>query len=311
VATARSPLASAVGVVRRTLAPLSPRRRRWLRFLASFELDPDLLHQPVAEPGPRDFVICGCPRSGTTLLAAALFQPPAAVTVMEPWDGMRLLPAELFASLRGELAEAGRLRRGKLDVDALLAEGAVRWVREGTPTPPLDVGSEVRLGVKWPAFWRYLELLEETRFLVCVREPFDTVASFKLKGGRLGEGLEYDLAFNRSVNAELLAAAPDRSDLRRALLYETIHRRLLPHVGRENVLLVRYECWFDDPSALIAEIGGFLGVPLGPGPARIRPAHRNRLLTAGEIDLVRERCRSAEAFGYDLGDAPEPAPAAA
>ena len=68
---------------------LSPRRRRWERFLQALPLDPSELEVPLAPPGRDDFIICGCPRTGTTLLAAVLFQPPRMVTCMEPWDGMR------------------------------------------------------------------------------------------------------------------------------------------------------------------------------------------------------------------------------
>jgi len=60
---------------------LSPRHRRWRRLLDSLTLDPDHLPRPVEAPGTRDFVICGCPRTGTALLTAMLFQPPRVVTV--------------------------------------------------------------------------------------------------------------------------------------------------------------------------------------------------------------------------------------
>lgn len=290
-------------LLHRLLAPLSPRRRRWQRFLRELPLDPEALPRPLAAPGSRDFVVCGSPRTGTTLLAAALFQPPTCLTVMEPWDGMRMPPARLFASLREELGETGRLRRGKLDVVALLRNGTVRWWPEGRTTPRLEYRPTSLLGVKWPAYWRYLELLPETRFLVCLRHPVDTIASYRNRGGRLGAGLEYDTAFNRRLNRELRLAA-DTPALRRVLFYDAIHRAILPHLERPNVLTVRFERWFDDPEALVDEIGAFLGVRLNPPPVRIREPRGRSELPPEELALVVEHCTMARALGYSLKHLP-------
>ena len=283
--------------LRSLIVPLSPRRQRWKRFLSELRLDAADLPRPLPAPSPRDFIICGAPRTGTTLLAAMLFQPPRVLTVMEPWDGMRLPPAELFASLREEIVSTGRLRRGKLHIARLLEEGVVEWRGEGTESPPLTASEDFLLGVKWPAYWRYLELLPETRFLVCVRDPLEVLNSFKREGGRLRDGLEYDIAFNRELNADLEAATADLS-LRRVLLYERIHQRILPWLSHPNVFTVRYERWFSDPGELLGEIGNFLGVELGPPPATIRRSPHEISLSAPEVALLREHCKSADLLGY-------------
>lgn len=242
--------------------------------------------------------MCGSPRSGTTLLCASLFQPPMAVTVMEPWDGMRLGPAALFASLRGELAATARLERGRLDVEALLARGVVAWCPEGSPTPPLSLAEDHLLGVKWPDYWRYLDLLPETRFLVCTRHPFEVIASYK-QTGRLAFGLQQTMAFTREINADLRSATRDPA-LRRVLLYDYINERILPALARPNVLSVRYERWFQDPDGLLDEIGTFLGADLGSSPVRIRPPRSQSTLPEAEVALIREHCRTAGPLGYDL-----------
>lgn len=281
------------------LAGLSPQRRRWLRFLRELPLDPMTLPQPIEEPPDGDFIICGCPRSGTTLLAAQLFQPPRLVTVMEPWDGMRLPPAELFRSLRREIVEQGRLRRGRLDAAALGAEGAVRWQAEGANPVPLEVDEDFRLGVKWPAYWRFLDLLPRTRFVVCLRHPAEVVSSFKRKGGRLGEGLEYDTLFHRAMNQALLLDATHPAE-RRALLYERINASLLPHLERPEVFPVRYERWFEDPETLQRELQDFLRVELRPWPARLHTATAPTSLEAEDLAALRRHGASARALGYDL-----------
>ena len=289
--------------IRERLAVFSPRRWQWQRFLRSLPVDPDALPRPLPAPGERDFIICGVPRSGTTLVAAMLFQPPHVITVMEPWDGMRLPPADLFASLREEIESTGALGRGKLDVDVLRDRGAVRWKQEGeAPVSLPDMASAYALGIKWPAFWRYVELLPNTRFLVCVRDPFEVVNSFKKEGGRLAEGLMYDTAFNRAMHADLLRRTDD-PELRRVLLYTTISERLRPYLDAPNVFVVRYERWFTDPDALLSEIASFLNVPITDPPARLRDPGAPAQLTEHEMGLVRRHAQVAAAFGYDLSTA--------
>lgn len=278
---------------------VSPRHRRWHATLRSCQLDPAVLPDPLPAPGPRDFIICGSPRTGTALLAAQMFQPPSIVTVMEPWDGLRLPPATLFDSLRTEV-DSGVLRRGRLDVRALRDRGEVCWVGEGHQEVHLSVDADALLGVKWPAFWRYLGRLPATKFLVCLRHPASVVASYRRAGGRLAEGLEYDVAFHRNMNHDLLATTDDPAR-RRVALFDHISQHVLAHLDDDNVLAVRYERWFQDPERLMEEIAAFLDVDgkLWPGPARVSrgtpapPADE-------DVQAVVRFCRTAERLGYDL-----------
>lgn len=280
--------------IRRAFRALSPRHRRWAKLLAGLTLDPVALPRPLPPPGPNDFIVCGSPRTGTALLVAMLFQPPRAVCVMEPWDGLSLLPAELFTSLRAEL-EDGVLRRGRLDVGALRSSGAVRWCRDGERPVDVEMDGGYALGVKFPTFWQYLDVLPQTRFLVCVRDPRDTVASYAATGGRLAAGLDYDVPFNRVMNEHLLGVTDDPA-LRRVLMYDYINQRILPHLDRPNVMVVRYERWFEDPRALLDEVGAFLEVRLPDVPAVIRS---RPVSDPGMHDeLIRRHCTTAPALGY-------------
>jgi Sulfotransferase family len=286
-----------LGQFREAAGAISARRRRWRRFLAGLALDPDRLPRPVEAPGSRDFFICGASRTGTSLLAAALFQPPSVITVMEPWDGMRLPPADLFRSLRGEIDQTGGLRRGRLDIEWLSSDGTVRWGRDEDFQIELAVGSDYLLGVKWPVFWRYLDLLPSARFLVCVRHPVEVTNSFKRTGGRLAEGLDYDTAFNRRMNDELTSATADPK-LRRVLLYEYVTSRLLPHLQQPNVRVVRYERWFTEPETLLRELSDFLEVPLHSDKVRIQPPKSESEGTREQKALIKRYCPSAVALGY-------------
>ena len=234
------------------------------------------------------------------MLAAMLFQPPAAVTVMEPWDGMRYAPKDLFASIHKEISETGCLARGKLDIAALNAEKAVRWIKEGTQRTDLKGLSEnYLLGIKWPAFWRYMELLPRTKFILCVRDPLEVINSFKKQGGRLGQGLMYDTAFNRSMNESLLAATNDAAR-RRVLLYSYISERVQAYCDAPNVYVARYERWFSEPEVMLAELSEFLGVQLTQFPVQLRNPPEVQHLTDTDLKLIQEHAGVAAAFGYTL-----------
>lgn len=278
---------------------LSPRRRRWERFLRDLSLDPDKLPSLMAQPTERDFIICGCPRTGTTLLSGMLFQPPNCATVMEPWDGMRFPPAELFRSLRQEITDTGVLTRGRLDSDALIDEGQIRWCKEGESVAGFDADPDLLVGIKWTGFWRYLESLSSTKFLVCLRHPAEVINSFKKSGGRLAEGLDYDTAFNHKMNMHLSSATNDPV-VRQVLMFDYIHARIVPHLSRPNVFPVRYERWFTDRSALLQEIGEFLDVELHKGYPRIRPPASTSQLSDRELKLLQSECHTLDALGYDL-----------
>lgn len=231
------------------------------------------------------------------MLSALLFKSPEIVVCMEPWDGLRLAPAALFASIRQEIEQTGRLSRGRLDLNAL-ATGEVKWHRDGAGMYPIDVEPGYLLGVKWPGFWRYLDLLPQTRFLVCVRHPVDVISSFEQTGGRLAEGLEYDVAFHRRMNRELTRATNDVR-VRRALLYQHVAERILPHIHRPQVLLIHFERWESEPARVLREIFDFLEVDLPPQPQVPIRVPEGRTDT-GRNDLIRRYCPSAVDLGYDV-----------
>lgn len=216
---------------------------------------------------------------------------------MEPWDGMRMPVADLFDGLRLEIG-SGTLRRGRLDVEALASKGEVRWCGDGEKPVDLELPESFLLGVKWPAFWRYLDLLEETLFLVCIRDPVETIASFKKAGGRLAEGLNYDIAFNGEMNAYLESATRD-IEVRRVLLYEYINSRIVEHLDRPNIQMVRYERWFDDAAGLQRDISDFLGVSIPGWRVTIKnPVTSYTDLSDRELALISEHCPSAARLQY-------------
>ncbi|MDH3705249.1 MAG: sulfotransferase [Acidimicrobiia bacterium] len=281
--------------LRDAVRTVSPRSRRYQQLLDSCDLEPSQV-AGSAPPG-ADVIICGCPRSGTALVTAALHQPPAMVTVMEPWDGLRLEPAQLFDSLRQELA-GGWLRRGRLDLGALADRGEVAWTAEGRPQA-VQVDDSTLLGVKWPTYWQLLPMLPDTRFVVTVRHPADVVDSFARQPGRLRDGLEYDVAFNRSLNAAL--GTIDSIAERRLALYDAANRTVLEHAHRPNVHIVRYEDWHHDRDGVLHALSRFLNRDLTTSPVRVtdhRPDSRERHDQDGLRAAVVDASLTARDLGY-------------
>lgn len=272
---------------------VSPRHRRWQELQESLDHVPE---RGALDLQPDDFIICGCPRTGTALLTAQLFRPPEIITVMEPWDGLRMSATELVDSLREELLETGRLTRGRLDVEALQREATVSWLPEGDKVASIEAQHGFRIGVKWPTFWQYLDLMPRTKFLVCLRDPAEVVESFEREGARLRNGYDYDVPFNTAMNRELAQISDPLH--RRIAMYDYINSRILPHLDRPEVLAVRYERWFGDPGALLAEISGFLSLEaalVSQVEIRTPKANADDLRV---VEAVRDHCETAQPLGY-------------
>jgi hypothetical protein len=282
------------------------RRRHWKSFDQSIaEFDPATLARPLTQPSARDFIICGAPRTGTTFLCGLLFQPPKVVTVMQPWDGLRIPVGDLFRSIRAEVS-SGIMARGRLDLDALCRQGQMSVVAEGSQPYRVETDKAFLLGIKWPVFYRYIGMLPDTKFVICVRDPVDVVESYKrgtADPGRraFGKGYANPNGFNREMN-NYLRAATWSAARRRILMFDYHYERILPYLSRPNVLLVRHERWFIDPSRLRSEISSFLGVEIGPGHVPVQ-----RSVMSGTIDTklrasILARSTTAAALGYCAAD---------
>jgi hypothetical protein len=274
-----------------------PKARAFRSFLDGMTLDLDALPDRLPDLDPDDVIVCGCPRTGTSLCAAMLFAPPTSIAVAEPWDGLRLPPRELFASLRREI-EGGRLDRGTLDLPALATSGRVRRVPEGEGGAAVAADPGFLLAVKWPSYHQLLPRMPATRFVVCVRDPRDTIASFKAIGGSVRRGYDYDVPFNRETNIAVHAAGSAAA--RRVALYDHVNEAVLREVHRPNVFVVRYERWFTDGDRQWDELCTFLGRRFEPGVVARHQESKRDLLDADDLDCIRTRCRTAVALGYDV-----------
>ncbi len=280
---------------RRLLRPVHPAvwRQRW--SWRDLRLNPSDLALPIAPPGARDFIVTGCPRTGTSLAAAALFQPPTCITVVEPWAGMRLPPQALFEHVR---STRGDIRIGTLDFAALMEKQRVVRCPEGTSTVNVAYDDETLMGIKWPSFVQYLPLLPNTRFVVCLRHPFEVIASMAAQGGGLREGQDYALPFNRRMN-QAIRHRTNVPALRRIELFDYVHERILPYLEAPNVFVLRYERWWSDPQRLLSEVGAFLGADLSQPNVQVAQRGEVRLSSA-ERALITRHSRTAHRLGYTL-----------
>jgi len=227
-------------------------------------------------------------------MTAALFQPPSIVTVMEPWDGLRLKPSELFTSIRQE-AESGNLRRGRLRIDLLRENGEVRWQPDGAQVFDVSANSESLIGVKWPTYWQLLGRAPAVKFVVCVRDPAEVVRSFEQQGGRLAQGLDYAVAFNADVNNSLQDRFRSEEN-RRIGFYDTVNEHVLRHRDDPDVFVAHYERWFVDRSGLLSDLSSFLGVDVTEIPVKIRPPASAP--DGKAADQIRARSTTAKELGY-------------
>jgi hypothetical protein len=100
------------------------------------------------------------------------------------------------------------------------------------------------------------------------------------------------------MNKELQQATSDPA-LRRVLPFEYVHQRLLPHLERPEVLVVRYERWFDDREALLRDLSQFLGHCITAKHIEIRRLESGGL-SRRDRDLIGRHCTTAAHFGYAI-----------
>ena len=82
------------------------------------------------------------------------------------------------------------------------------------------------------------------------------------------------------------------------LLFEYVHKRLMPHLTNPQVLVVRYERWFDDRDALLGDISGFLGCDVTARHVELKRSATVGVLSPRDRDLIARHCSTAAELGY-------------
>jgi hypothetical protein len=279
-----------------------------------------LLRPAPAVAAPRrpapELVITGISRSGTSYLCNLLHRYGNCVVINEPPDvheplGSQEVPWGLgtfYRRLRADIA-AGRPVRNKLHLGRVTEDTAVNQeVHEYLPA--VESGDFI-LGTKNTIAYlhhlhRIRRALPDARLVVCVRNPLDTIASWKTSFPHLRavdfsvrvQGRPDDPWLPLHQQAELrdidaLADLPTR----RARYWNFLAQRALDAAG--SALIVRYEELVTDPLAVLGRVlagwdPGELREPIARSPVR---GHRSALEPA-DLRAIRALCAQGAA---DLG----------
>jgi hypothetical protein len=262
----------------------------------------------------RTILITGISRSGTSYLCSLLDRHSNCVGLNETPELVQALanvrtPWALPAYLRQVRADVldGKPIRNKLTDGAVTGDTA-KSDRLGTYHPAVEDSNLVIAAKNTFAFLsslgRIRHVMPRARIALCVRNPIDTIASWKTSFDHLARA---DLSIRLVGHVDDPWLAPqwraalceiERTtdlSLRRALLWKYLAERVLED-RHHGDLLIRYENLMADRDAVLAEL--LDGLPAGrphhplPPPA---PGNKRDALECSDFDAIRSVCTEAAA----------------
>lgn len=270
----------------------------------------------------NDIFITGIPRSGTSYLCTQLHNLKDCVAINEPEEIFRILPEVkdipamrgYYDALRARIVAgepiANKISGGKLieDTAKVFAE---EFYRPSVSSERFVLATKNTLG--YLARLPYLlDAMPEATFIACVRNPFDTIASWKttfnhLSGATVRElrlGYLGDPCLSEAAQRRLHGVDEEtRPEARRALFWSHLAQVILDH--RDRVVIWRYEDVVADPEARLRAL--FDGMPDAPAFEPLTPfvpsAARSKRENLNELDrtAILEHTREAAAsLGYTL-----------
>lgn len=272
-------------------------------------------------------VITGIPRSGTSYCCTLLHNLQNCVAINEPDEEIfphlkQTFPpfglAEYYANLRADIL-AGRpvvnkIHEGKLIEDtADINQDELYMPAVSTPNFLLATKNTLMYLARLP---QIAHVMPEAGIVACVRNPFDTIASWKGSFGHLAGatvekfrvGYLGDPGLCEDAQGRLTEIAGTASpELKRALLWRHLAELILE--SSSYLHLVRYEDLVDDPEKQFRTLFKYLAYapefrPLQPFKPSSVSRKRSANLTSDDIQAIRQTCsETAWVFGYDLSEA--------
>jgi hypothetical protein len=262
----------------------------------------------------RTLLVTGISRSGTSYLcslidahsnAVGLNETPELVTALKgpltPWS----LPAYL-RRVRSDILD-GKPVRNKVKDGRVISDTAEED-RFGTYQPSIETHEFVVAAKNTFAFLsslaRVRQVMPRARFVICVRNPVDTIASWKASFEHLRQA---DLTIrpvggpdDPNLSPRWRAALEEIETtqnlaVRRAKLWRYLAERVLEDCANGHTL-VRYEDLVADPIAVLAKLlDGLPAGTLGDGWQRPRPRDRRSVLDPEDMEAISVICAPAAA----------------
>jgi len=270
---------------------------------------------------PNIFVT-GIPRSGTSYLCTQLHNLKDCVAINEPEEIFNILPdpnnmhgmRAYYDALRSRIAAgepiANKINNGKLIEDTAVVF-AEELYRPSVSTAHFVLATKNTLG--YLARLPYLlEVMPDALFIACVRNPLDTLASWKSTFSHLSGATVRDLRLGHVEDPHLDAAArarlreidrEGRLEVRRALFWSHLAMIILAH--RDRLFVLRYEDLVADPQGRLQAAYAAMqdAPPFVPETPFVPSSVRSKRLALNEQDhaAILEHCGEvAKQFGYDL-----------
>jgi len=270
----------------------------------------------------NNILITGIPRSGTSYLCTQLHNLKDCVAINEPEEIFRILPDpkdipamhNYYAQLRTAIISGSpifnKISNGKLIEDTALAFAEESY-RPKVSAAQFVLATKNTLG--YLARLSYLlEAMPRATFMACVRNPFDTIASWKTTFWHLSAATVKDFRLGFLGDSRLSAASnarlqkiedESRLEVRRALLWSHLAQIILDH--RERITILRYEDLVSDPESKLREIFSNMPYaldfsPLIPFTASSIRSKREALNELDRSAILEYTQVTASQFGYDL-----------
>jgi Sulfotransferase family len=292
-------------VLRQTISSRAVRKR-----VASLtrRLRPGVLERHTAP----ELIITGISRSGTSYLCTVLHRLDNCVAINEPAEIISLLGAEevplgvpaFYRELRRKIL-AGKPIENKL-LDGEVVEDTAVYQRRHEYTPSVAADDFVLAVKNTREFLFRLEAVRQVmptaRVVACVRDPFDTIASWKASFAHLrdadvtpfaGHPTQMWLSEQQRAALREIAATSDLPE-RRALWWRFQAERLLEH--SERILLVDYNELVRQPMTVLRRLlsGYHPGRPRAPITSSV-PRSKRKLLDDRDLRAIQTICSEVAA----------------
>jgi len=248
--------------------------------------------------GPKDFVLTGIPRSGTSLLSSLLCELEDCFCFNEIQYDVVTLPV-FFTRMRKKLLAGEPVpnrvdEEGKLTTDTQRKGFSVQEIKAPNKSKGLVLGSNANIP--------YLNQMDSMlgykyKVLAMVRNPVYTLASWgSEKAGRIPENQV--MADDLNPRWEKIDFCSQDKVERQAQLWE--HYANLIWSVRHRVKIVRYERLTENQNDTLEEITNYLGVSSPRNLKRLSSYNlSSRYANLQKIEhAVEHYCRSKGNFGY-------------